>query len=199
MDIWEAMYTTRAMRRLDHTKPVSEDDLFKICEAATKGPSGSNAQPVRWIVVTDADKRSALGVIYKKCWAQIAKVYDTSGIDASDPQMTRVFGSATHLGEHMGDAPAIIIPASKGGDAGSVFGALQNLCLAARALGLGTTLTTVHRLAEDEVRAVLDVPADVNTWAMVPVGYPTGKWGEAKRRPVVEVTYWDGWKQTKSR
>jgi nitroreductase len=153
---------------------------------------------VRWIVVTDADKRAQLGAIYKKCWEPVSKMYSGS-IDQSDKQMVRVFGSADYLGDHMGDAPAIIIPASKGGDPGSVYGALQNLCLAARALGLGTTLTTVHQFAEDEVRAVLDIPSDVKTWAMVPVGYPTGKWSEAKRRPVDEVTYWDSYSVTKSR
>jgi nitroreductase len=75
-----------------------------------------------------------------------------------------------------------------------VYGAVQNLFLAARALGLGTTLTTVHRFREPEVRAVLGIPDDVTTWAMIPVGYPLGRWGEAKRRPVREVTYWDTWK-----
>ena len=198
MDIWEAIRTTRAMRRLDSSRPVSEDDLWTIVEAATKGPTGSNAQPVRWLVVTDAGKRAALGEIYRRCWAPVSEMYGNN-IDQGDDQMKRVFGSANYFGEHMGDAPALIIPCSKGGDPGSVFGAIQNLCLAARALGLGTTLTTVHQFAEDEVRAVLDIPSDVKTWAMIPVGYPTGKWGEAKRRPVDEVTYWDSWKATKPR
>jgi nitroreductase len=76
----------------------------------------------------------------------------------------------------------------------SVFPGVQNLFLAARALGLGTTLTTVHRLREPEVRAVLDIPGDVGTWALIPVGHPTGRWGEAARRPVRDVTYWDTWK-----
>ena len=58
-----------------------------------------------------------------------------------------------------------------------------------------TTLTTVHKLDEAGVRAILDLPEDVQTWAMIPVGYPTGKWGEAKRRPIREITYWDTWKQ----
>ena len=105
--------------------------------------------------------------------------------------------SADYLGDHMGDASAILLPCSRGapGQAeSSVFGAVQNLCLAARALGLGTTLTTVHRTREAEVRALLGIPQDVTTWAMIPVGYPLGRWGEAKRRPVREVTYWDGWK-----
>jgi hypothetical protein len=120
---------------------------------------------------------------------------------AAQPEMSndtkRVLNSADHLGEHMGEAPVIILPCSKGepGQAeSSVFPGVQNLFLAARALGLGTTLTTVHRFKEDDVRAVLGIPADVNTWAMIPVGYPTGTWREAKRRPVREITYWDTWK-----
>jgi nitroreductase len=70
---------------------------------------------------------------------------------------------------------------------------VQNLFLAARALGLGTTLTTVHRLRESELRAVLDIPDDIGIWALIPVGYPTGRWGEPVRLPVREVTYWDTW------
>ena len=65
--------------------------------------------------------------------------------------------------------------------------------VAARSLGLGTTLTTVHTMKEDDVRRVLEIPADVTTFAMIPVGYPTGRWGEAKRRPFDEVTYRDSW------
>lgn len=196
MDVFEAIATTRAMRRLDPARDVSDADLLKIVEAATKAPSGGNSQPVRWIVVRDADKRRRLGEIYGECWrsvrghyVQLAETSESTG---------RVLRSADHLGEHMGEAPAIVLPCSKG-QAGmvesSIFGAVQNLFLAARALGLGTTLTTVHRLREPEVRQVLDIPDDVNTWAMIPVGYPLGRWGEAKRRSVREVAYWDSWKQ----
>jgi nitroreductase len=110
-----------------------------------------------------------------------------------------MLNSADHLGQHMGEAPVIIIPASKGGDPASVYPGVQNLFLAARSLGLGTTLTTVHKLREDAVRAVLDIPADVETWAMIPVGYPTGRWGEPARRPVEATTYWDGWRTTRER
>jgi nitroreductase len=198
MDVFEAMRTTRAMRRLDHDRPVSDEDIWTIVEMATKGATGGNSQPVRWIVVTDVDKRRRLGEIYKACWAQIGELY-RKNTPADDHQTGRILNSADHLGEHMGDAPVIIVPASKGGDAGSVYPGVQNLFLAARALGLGTTLTTVHKLQEDEVRAVLDIPADVQTWAMIPVGYPTGRWGEAERRPVEETTYWDGWKVTRAR
>jgi nitroreductase len=198
MDVFEAIRTTRAMRRLDSSKPVSDDDIWTIVEAATKGATGGNSQPTRWIVVKDAEKRKRLGAIYKECWAGVGAMYRTR-TPADDGQMGRILSSADHLGEHMGDAPVIIIPASKGGDAGSVYPGVQNLFLAARALGLGTTLTTVHKLKEAEVREVLGIPEDVQTWAMIPVGYPTGNWGEAKRRPVEETTYWDGWRETKTR
>jgi nitroreductase len=196
MDVFEAIATTRAMRRLDPDRDVSNEDLIKIVDAATKGPSGGNSQPLRWLVVRDADKRRRLGEIYKAAWGPVSQMYAQAATDS--PDTGRVLRSADHLGEHMGEAPAIIIPCSKGapGQAeSSVYGCVQNLCLAARAIGLGTTLTTVHRLREAEVKEVLGIPEDVSTWAMIPIGYPLGKWGEAKRRPVREVTYWDTWKQ----
>ena len=194
MDVFEAIRTTRAMRRLDPDRPVSDADLLTIVEAATKAPSGGNSQPVRWLVVTDGDLRRQLGEIYRKAWGPVSGMYRSRELDDTTE---RVMTSADYLGEHMGDAPAIVIPCSRNADAGSsVYPAVQNLFLAARALGLGTTLTTVHRRHEDEVRAVLGIPEDVHTFAMIPVGYPLGRWGEAKRRPVEEVTYWNGWKQS---
>src|SRR5207248_7965024 len=98
--------------------------------------------------------------------------------------------------EHMGEAPALVIPCARGErvrHTGSVFPAIQNLMLAARALGLGTTLTTIHLRDEPAVKEILDIPDDVHTYAIVPVGYPLGRWGEAPRRPSGEVTYWNRW------
>jgi nitroreductase len=186
------------MRRLDASKPVSDDDIWTIVEAATKAATGGNSQPVRWVVVRDAEKRQKLGDIYRECWAGVGAAY-RQRTPAEDTQTNRILTSADHLGEHMGEAPVIIVPASKGGDPGSVYPGVQNLFLAARALGLGTTLTTVHRLKEAEVRAVLGMPDDIQTWALIPVGHPTGRWGEGKRRPVEEVTYWDDWRATRTR
>ena len=195
MDVFEAMATTRAMRRLDATRPVSDADVLTIVEAATKAATGGNSQPVRWMVVRDTDKRRRLGEIYNACWLPVHDYYAQQA-DGS-PRVARMLRSADHLGDHMGEAPVIVLPCSRG-EAGqaesSVFPGVQNLFLAARALGLGTTLTTVHRQREPEVRAVLGIPDDVTTWAMIPVGYPTGRWAEAERRPVHEVAYWDTWK-----
>jgi nitroreductase len=193
MDLFDAINTTRAMRRLDPDRDVSDADLLTIIEAATKAPSGGNSQPVRWMIVRDRERRRQLGAIYRECWLPIHDMYAQN---EQTPDMQRVLRSADHLGDHMGDAPAIIIPCSAeapGFGEASVYGAIQNLCLAARGVGLGTALTTVHRFREAEVRAVLGIPDNVTTWAMIPVGYPLGQWGEAKRRPVGEVTYWDTW------
>ena len=198
MDVFEAMRTTRAMRRLDSSKPVSDDDLWTILEAAGKGATGSNRQPVRWIVVRDADKRRRLGDLYREVWAQARQMYG-SVTDPTNAQLARILKSADHLGEHMGDAPVIIIPAGRGADPASVYPGVQNLFLAARALGLGTTLTTIHKFRENDVREILGIPEDVETFAMIPLGYPLGRWGEAKRRPIAEITYWDTWKATQPR
>src|SRR3954468_6942625 len=194
MDVFEAIATTRAMRRLDPTRDVADADILTIVEAATKAATGGNSQPGRWLVVRDADKRKQLGDIYRECWQSVRGFYAAR---EGAPGENRVLASADHLGEHLGEAPVLILPCAKGAAGqveASVYPGVQNLFLAARALGLGTTLTTVHRLREAEVRAVLDIPEDVGTWALIPVGYPTGRWAEAKRRPVREVTYWDTWK-----
>jgi nitroreductase len=197
MELFEAIRTTRAMRRLDSARPVSETDIWTILEAASKAPTGGNSQPVRWIVVTDPEKKRRLGAIYGEAWKPVREIYAQRNEDAIAP----ILRSADHLGDHMGEAPVLLIPTSRSDDPASVYPACQNLFLAARALGLGTALTTVHRLREGEVKEVLGIPDDVHTWAMIPVGYPLGKWGEAERRPVAETTYWDRYgdkRETKS-
>ncbi|HEY1636006.1 MAG TPA: nitroreductase family protein [Acidimicrobiales bacterium] len=196
MELFEAIRTTRAMRRLDPERPVGHRDLLAIVEAASKAPSGGNLQPTRWLIVTDENKRRRLGDIYRACWKR-ARVSYQSAVDSGDEDAaaTRLLRSADHLGEHMGQAPAIVIPCARGHADASVWPAVQNLLLAARALGLGTTLTTVHRLREADVKEVLDVPEAFTPFAMIPVGYPLGKWSEAPRRPTTDIAYWNAWKQ----
>ncbi len=116
-----------------------------------------------------------------------------------DSPPSAILLSADHLAAHMGEAPAIVMPCSRTADPASIYPGCQNLFLAARELGLGTALTTVHRLKEAEVKAVLGIPEEVHTWAMIPVGYPLGRWGEAKRHPVEETTYWDGYGERRER
>lgn len=193
MDVFEAIHTTRAMRRLDPDRDVSNEDIKKIIVAATKAPSGSNRQPVRCMVVKDAQKRGRLGVVYRRGFDQLSAAYDANpGLVGGYPLVRR---SAEYLAEHMGEAPVILIPCAptSAGVEGSVFPAIQNLMIAARALGLGTTLTTVHRFYEQEVKELLGIPEEFTSFAFIPVGYPLGRWSEAKRRPYEEITYWNTW------
>ncbi len=195
MELSEAIRTTRAMRRLDPDRPVSDEDLWSILEAASRAPSGGNRQVARWLVVRDPERRAKIGRLYGEAWGSVRQVYADQGDGAPSP----ILASADHLAAHMGEAPAILIPCSRGGDPASIYPGCQNAFLKARELGLGTALTTVHRLKEAEVKAVLDIPEDVQTWAMIPVGYPLGRWGEAMRRPVEETTYWDAYGERRSR
>lgn len=197
MDVFEAIRTTRSMRRLDPTRDVSDEDLATIIDAATRAPTGGNSQPVRWVVVRDPELKRQVGEVYRGQARMRLVAYEQDA--KTKPEVARMLRSARHLAEHMGEAPALVIPCARverGRAASSVFPAVQNLMLAARALGLGTTLTTIHLGDEGAVRDILSIPDDVQTFAIIPVGYPLGRWGEARRRPVSEVTYWDGWRQT---
>jgi nitroreductase len=196
MDVFEAMRTTRSMRRLDSDRHVSDEDLRTIVDAATRAASGGNSQPVRWLVVRDPELRRQVGEVYRAQAAVRLTAYETRA--SEDPAAARMLASARHLGEHMGEAPALVIPCARPGLDSSVWPAVQNLMLAARALGLGTTLTTIHRFDEATVRRILGIPEEIETYAIIPVGYPLGRWGEAKRRPAAEVTYWDRWRATRT-
>lgn len=191
MELLEAIRTTRAMRRLDPSREVSDADLETILFAATKAPSARNEQPVRWVVVRDRGLRLRLGEIYERLSQAQAP------IATSDPSAAKLAKSVDHLVHHLADAPVIVVACAYGADdvrtAAGVYPAVQNLMLAARSLGLGTTLTSRHRLALEETRAVLGIPDDASIYAVIPLGYPLGRWGEAPRRPVREVAFRDRW------
>jgi nitroreductase len=185
LDLFEAIRTTRAMRRLDPSRTVSDADIRRVLEAATKAPSGGNRQPVRWIVVTDPELRSQLGEVYRRCAAKLME-------GDEDSPLTR---SSWYLIEHFGEAPVLIVACTEGENRrpASVLPAVQNLMLAARGLGLGTTLTTSHLEDEAAVKRILGIPENVMTYCIVPMGYPLGRWAEAQRKPVEEVAYRDRW------
>jgi nitroreductase len=188
MDVFEAIHTTRAMRRLDPERPVAEADLRRILTAATKGPTGGNRQPVRWLVLRDPELKRRVGAVYR----EVARATLDAAGDAESPNAR----SSYHLADHLGEAPVLVVPCATGDPArlaASVYPSVQNLMLAARALGLGSTLTTIHRLKEAAVKDILGIPEQVSTFAVIPIGYPLGRWGEAPRRPLDEVVYWDRW------
>ncbi len=196
MEIFDAIYTLRAMRRLK-TDPVPDELVWKVLDAAIRAPSGGNLQPWRFVVVTDAAKKKKIGEWYLDGWN---KMYGPRrDVPITDPAAARTFKSADHLANHIAEAPVLIFAtvmsnmASVSGTGPNIFPAVQNLMLAARALGLGTTLTTLHKAHDADVKELLGVPDGVETMAMIPLGWPKGKFGTGPRRPVEEVTHWDAW------
>ena len=183
------------MRRLDPERPVSNADLRVILDAANRAPSGGNSQRARWLVVTDPALKSRVGEVYRRCAAEVLRGYEERG-GGEDPQVQKILRSSWHLADHLGEAPALIVACCRGPAgryASSVFPGVQNLILAARDLGLGTTLTTIHLCDEQAVKEILGIPDDIATYCIVPVGYPLGRWGEGPRRRVEDVAYRDTW------
>lgn len=202
-DVFEVIGTQRAMRRL---KPdaVPEELIKKLIWAATRAPSGGNTQPWRFLVVTDTEKRKQIAELYLEGWNRYVKAGYTDRAPAVSPEAQaaaeRTLRSAQYLADHLHEVPVHIIPCTwklevnTGIASGSsIYPAIQNLMLAARALGLGTALTTIHRWNEDKVKAVLGIPESAETAALIPVGWPKGKFGAGPRLPVEAVTYWDEW------
>lgn len=203
MDLFEAIHTQRAMRRLK-TEPVPDELIWKILDAAIRAPSGGNRQPWNFIVIKDEATKKQIAEWYLDSWNQSYGPVRQAA--AASPQAAKTFASADHLANHLAEVPVWIIatvnnagvaPVSPPG--ASVYPAVQNLMLAARALGLGTTLTTLHRAHEDKVKALLGIPEGHETMCLIPLGWPKGNFGSASRMPVEKVTYWDRWGQTKER
>src|SRR6266446_4048745 len=215
--LFEAMYTARALRRF---KPDPEPDeiMTKVLDAAIRAPSGSNAQSWLFVVVKDADKRRQLGAIYHKASQILTKLYAERprASHFTEEQYRRFMSSVTYLFDHMHEAPVLLLACLKSAppaaassaltpevqsamakaartQGASIYPAVQNIILACRAFGLGTVLTTIHAFFEDEVREILKLPADIQTYALMPIGYPQGKFGPIKRRPVSEVAYLDNY------
>ncbi|HEX9234796.1 MAG TPA: nitroreductase family protein [Actinomycetota bacterium] len=215
--------TTRTVRkRLDVTKAVP-DELIQECLAlATQAPTGSNMQNWRFVVVTDEDKRAVVAEAYRKgigpyleAMSRFARVRTPSG--------QRVFESAEYLGEVIDQVPVLVIPCALGrpegmrpffeamgmdpntalnvtasGLYGSIWPAVWSFMLALRSRGLGSALTTMHLAFEHEVGEALGIPDTVTQVGLLPVAYYTGEtFRPAKRRPVEQVTYWNGWKNRK--
>ena len=194
--IFEIMYNCRAMRRLK-PDPVPEELLLKLVDAGNQGPTGSNMQGVRWIVVRDAEQRRRLAALNKAAVTRYAA--PESGRSAALPHQDsdkrmRMLNAVLWQAEHMQDIPALIIachPSTGGG--GSVWPAVQNLLLAARALGLGAAPTTLGLADRDAARDVLGLPDGMEAYCLIPVGYPMGRFGPVTRLPVEETVRWDRW------
>jgi nitroreductase len=203
MDVYEALYTTRAMRRV-RPDPIPQDVQARILDAAIRAPSGGNTQNWRFLLVDDPEIKGQLGPIYRDCMAMLwASIYkdriDAANADPTDPendQFLRVQRSAQHLADHFEEYPLLLFSfVQYDPTGGSIFPATWSAMLAARAEGVGASLTSVFFFKLDDVLQVLGVPKE-DGWlfsSCVTFGYPTGRWGVAPRRPVHEVTYRNRW------
>ena len=202
MDVYEAIYTTRAMRRVK-PDPIPEDVLKTVMDAAVRGPSGGNAQTFRMICVTDPEIKSKMQKFYRACLdelnaTQYASVQDQIKEDEKNSERStpaRINDSAQWLADNLHNVPMLIFFFGKLGGESTTFPVLWNLCLSARAEGLGTCITTLLKLKKDEVEEVLETPDD-GFWhmhAMIPIGYPMGNWGIAQRKPANLSTFQDRW------
>jgi len=211
MDIYDAMSTLRAVRRLK-PDPLPEGVLHRILQAAAWAPSGGNVQPWRVVVVRETEKRRAVGDLYRPQWAKYSAGARSNLAQLSGEVLAkqeRMLAAADYLGEHMGDVPAILVfcfnpdhmaitdadlgrPSVVGG--GSVYPAVENAMLACRAEGVGCTLTTLLCFCEEEVKALLDIPEGWYTCAFLPIGYPQLRGhGPISRRPVEKLAFADSW------
>ena len=195
----EAIYSQRAIRSFK-PDPVSDETVRSLIEAATKAPSGGNRQPWRFLVIRDTVAKRRIGEYYWRAWEA------AYGSQAATPPSIQphVRASAAGLAEKMAEAPLLVLACvehdgspSAMGRGSSIYPAVQNLLLAARGLGLGSVITTLHKQYEAEIKQLLGIPENVETAALLPIGYPTddARYGPTRRAPVDEVTYWDRWGQ----
>lgn len=208
-DLYEGLLTTRAMRRFTD-EPVSDEQIRACLRAAVQAPSGGNIQPYQFLVVTDPDLRRHVGRIYLAAWRRYAPAVAAVTPPAKDEDAARRHArnvaASDELARSLGDVPVhvlVLMPkismvvSDEQGDMdvgptyASVYPAVQNFVLAARAHGLGTVPTTVYRIYEDQVRELLGIPDRYEVVALLPLGHPKGRWGVAPRRPAETLTSWN--------
>jgi len=206
--LFETIYSLRAIRWLK-PDPIPEETLKKIVEAGIHAPSGGNRQDWGFILVRDPELKRFIRDRYR----ETQKKLQTGRPPLSElpPDRQRAMRAAVHLAEHLHEVPVILLAcslkeyppwaanqrASMATVHGSIYPAVQNMLLACRGLGIGATLTTTHCFFEEELKQKLGVPENMEIAALLPLGFPRGKFGKTARKPVDEVLYWDRWESKK--
>ena len=193
MPLGEAMFTQRSIRRFK-PDPIPVDDLRLVLEAALRAPNGGNRQIGRFLAVTDRARIREFAKLYHEAWW--AKRFDEKGWTkpADIPADDRNYQAAMRLADEIGEAPCIVFAfALPPGHANSVIPAAQNLMLAARGLGIGSTPTTLHPKVMDRFHATFGIPKDVVFHFCIPLGYPRTAFGGSVRRPTTETCFLDRW------
>lgn len=198
MDVIEAMESCIAMRYLKE-EPVPKADLERLIYAATRASSPGNSQEWDFVVINDDALKVDIG---KAVWAVMAPVFEglTTGEKSTEQRM---YKGAAYLAKNFAKVPAWILgcarmnyPPEAPTEAfmhSTIYPAAQNLIVAARSMGLGTTFTTFQMAAEDVIRERLSIPSDVHLCVLIAVGYPEKPFGSVRRKPVDEVLHWNGW------
>ncbi|MFQ5517627.1 MAG: nitroreductase family protein [Acidimicrobiia bacterium] len=203
MDVFDALYTTRAMRRM-HPDAIPMDVQGRILDAAIRAPNGGNTQQWRFVLVDSVELKAQIGPLYRASMGELWGRYYSKQIElaAADPEspenaaFLRMRRSAQHLADHFEEIPLLMLAFSRfDPSGGSIFPAVWSAMLAGRAQGIGSTLVTVLSWSEDQVAALLQVPQGKH-WSLacgVAFGYPRGRWGVARRQPVNAVAARNGW------
>jgi nitroreductase len=195
MDIYEALYTTRAMRRMK-PDPIPYDAQARILDAAIHAPN--IGQEWRFILVDDAEIKSQFAPLYRQGFEQMigAPLEAFAEMMKADTPMGRTARSGIHLARHFAEVPLLLIGFDRTRSGSGIYPALWSAMLAARAEGIGSTLTGfLQAYFPDEVMEILGVPKD-DGWSLhgvVAMGYPTGRWGVGDRKPVHEVAARNSW------
>jgi nitroreductase len=202
-DLFEIIRTTRAMRRLK-PDPVPDALIRKIIQAGVCAPNGGNTQRWRFLVIKDQTIKRKVQVWYKKAFDEVVGpryLKSTPPPGVTREAYNRQHAAVEYLTDHFHEAPVWIVacieetaPPTRWSGA-SIYPAVQNMLLAARALGLGATLTTRHLLFEKETEAALGLPPGVHSYAILPIGWPMGTFGPVGRGPLKEIVYEDQWGQ----
>jgi nitroreductase len=199
-----AMATQRAVRRV-LPDPVDDAVLRRCLELAVEAPTGSNSQNWAFVVVRDREVKAAFGAQYRRAW----RIYGGLGerLRGGDPQTVRIMRSVQWQVDHFEEIPVLVVCCLRGGPHlplvpmppvaasshyGSIYPAVQNLLLAARAVGLGASLITLPLWSTMQARRILHMPLTVDPVCMVPIGWPIGRYGR-KPRPVEGVVHFDRW------
>lgn len=199
MPLEEAMRTQRALRRL-RPDPVDDALVLRLIELALKAPTGRNAQNWEFVLVKDRAVKARLARLYRVAW----RLYGSIGrhLTAGDPKMQRQLVAVQWQVEHFEEIPVLVVACLRGLRPlwppvavtfyyGSIYPSVQNLLLAARAAGLGAALITLPLWSTWLVRRALRLPWRVTPCAVVPLGWPMGRYGPTTRRPVDEVVHLD--------
>jgi nitroreductase len=200
MPLAEAMSTQRAIRRL-RNDPVDDDVVLRCIELATRAPTGSNRQGWEFVVVRDPEVKHQLARLNRQAWS----VYRRLGAKRArlNKSMGKIVDAVQWQADHFEEVPVVVVPCLHGRAPvfgspvmaasyyGSIFPAVQNLLLAARAAGLGATLTTLPVWSVTLARRTLGLPGSISPVAVVPMGWPEGGYGPTTRRPVEEVVHVD--------